>query len=132
MSRVYWDSSALMLALVDGELRGRLDRKTAVTRPHSLAEVFSALTGKQGPQRVSADDAARQLAELAQEVSFVDLTAAEILDAIRKAQKRGVRGGRVHDYLHATAAQKDGAKQLFTADENDFAGLADGLEVVAV
>jgi predicted nucleic acid-binding protein len=130
--KIYWDSSALMLALVDTDLRGKLDRRTAVTRPHSLAEVFSALTGKQGPQRVSADDAARQLTELAQEVAFVDLSALEILDAIRSAQKQGVRGGRVHDYLHAVAARKEGAKQLFTSDENDFEGLADGIKVVTV
>jgi predicted nucleic acid-binding protein len=29
-------------------------------------------------------------------------------------------GGRVHDYLHAVAAQKSGAKKLLTLDENDF------------
>lgn len=130
--KIYWDSSALMLALVDDALRNQLDRKTAVSRPHSLAEVFSALTGKQGPQRVSADDAARQLEELAGNLIFVDLSAAEILDAVRTAQKRGVRGGRVHDYLHVVAARKAGATRLFTSDKNDFGGLADGLDVVSV
>jgi hypothetical protein len=60
---------------------------------------------------------------LAQELSFVDLTAKEVLDALKYAKARGVRGGRVHDLLHAIAAEKCGAPELLTLDKNDFTSL---------
>jgi predicted nucleic acid-binding protein len=64
-------------------------------------------------------------------LDFHDLTAAEVLTALKEARKKGVRGGRIHDYLHAVAAQKSGAKKLLTLDRNDFAGLTKvGIEQV--
>jgi predicted nucleic acid-binding protein len=66
---------------------------------------------------------------LAQDLDFVDLTAQEVLNALKQARKRGVRGGRVHDFLHAVAAEKSGASQLLTLDENDFESLVDSVKV---
>jgi predicted nucleic acid-binding protein len=51
---------------------------------------------------------------------------------LKQAQKRGVRGGRVHDYLHARAAEKAGAEELLTTDQYDFASLTDRVEVVVI
>jgi predicted nucleic acid-binding protein len=39
---------------------------------------------------------------------------------LRETRKRGVRGGRIHDYLHAVAAEKSGANKLLTLDRHDF------------
>ena len=47
------------------------------------------------------------------------------------AERRGVTGGRVHDWLHARAAKKAGVTELFTDNLRDFAGLEDGFSVVA-
>jgi predicted nucleic acid-binding protein len=58
-------------------------------------------------------------------LDFQDLTAAEVLQALKEARKKGVRGGRVHDYLHAVAAEKSGAKKLLTLDKNDFTALTE-------
>ena len=44
----------------------------------------------------------------------------------------GVRGGRVHDYMHALAASKSGADALLTTDRNDFNGLVPDLAVEQV
>jgi predicted nucleic acid-binding protein len=116
----YWDSSAVVEACHSPVLRARLHREQGLTRTHTLAEVFSTLTGGNLSFRLDADEAARTVASLAADLEFHDLTAVEILKALKEARKKGVRGGRVHDYLHAVAAQKSGAKKLLTLDKNDF------------
>lgn len=118
--RAYWDSSALIEACNSPSLRGRLHEERGLTRTHALAEVFSTLTGGNLAFRLDADGAARTVASLAADLDFHELTAAEVLQALKEARKRGVRGGRVHDYLHAVAAEKSGANKLLTLDKNDF------------
>jgi len=119
----YWDTSALIEATVDPVLRSRVERERPYTRAHSLAEAFSALTGGNLGIRVDADDAAAILADLARDLDFVDLNEFDVLAALKTARKKGVRGGRVHDYLHAVAAERKFATRLVTLDENDFDGL---------
>ena len=130
--KAYWDSSALVEASADLALRTRLHTEGGVTRTHALAETFSALTAGNLALRVDADAAARMVDSLAQDLDFVDLTSKEVLDALKQTQKRGVRGGRIHDFLHAVAAEKAKAGQLLTADENDFESLLDTVKVEQV
>ena len=130
--KAYWDSSALVESLVDLSLRSRLRNEGGITRTHALAETFSALTSGNLALRVSADVAARMVAELAQDLEFVDLTSVEVLKALEQTRRRGVRGGRIHDFLHAVAAEKSGAEQLLTSDQNDFDTLSDRLRVEQV
>ena len=128
--KTYWDSSALVESVWEPSLQSRLHREHGVTRSHALAEVFAALTGN--PQnRVDADVAMGILEQLAGSLVFVDLTAAEMLAALKSARKLGVRGGRVHDLFHAVAAKKCGAKKILTLDKNDFTGLTEiALEII--
>ncbi|HZQ47620.1 MAG TPA: hypothetical protein VFC07_11440 [Verrucomicrobiae bacterium] len=129
--RAYWDSSALLAATRELKLRERLDEEKGFSRKHALAEVFSALTGK--PHlRLLPSHAARLIRSLARDLEFVDLGVEEILESLDEAEKLGVRGGRVHDLLHARAAIKGGARELLTLDQNDFAGLAPGLIITQV
>jgi predicted nucleic acid-binding protein len=127
--KAYWDSSALVQASSDLALRRRLNTERGLTRTHALAESFSALTGGNLSIRLDADAAARTVESLAHDLDFVDLTPQETLKALKEARRRGVRGGRVHDFLHAIAAQKSGATHLLTVDENDFESLTDTLKV---
>ena len=129
--RAYWDSSAVIEACNSPALRVRLHRERGLTRTHTLAEVFSTLTGGNLAFRLDADEAARTAANLAADLDFHDLTATEVLTALKEARKKGVRGGRIHDYLHAVAAQKSGAKKLLTLDKNDFNDLT-ALEIETV
>ena len=129
--KFYWDSSALVESVLDDELHERLKREGAFTRSHALTEIFSTLTGK-AQFRMEAVAAAKTIRELSEHIEFVDLTALEIQDGLAQAQARGVRGGRVHDYMHALAAKKSGAGVLVTLDRNDFVGLAAGLKVEQV
>jgi predicted nucleic acid-binding protein len=127
--KAYWDSSALVEAASDFALRTRLRQERGITRTHALAEIFSALTGGNLAIRLEADAAAEMVDNLAQDLDFVDLTAKEVLAALKRARKRGVRRGRVHDFLHAIAAENSGAEELLTTDQYDFESLTDSVRV---
>ncbi len=119
----YWDGSALVAATLDRAVRDQLVASGAVTRTHSLAEVFSTLTGSRLGFRVDADDAVRVIRDLLREIEVVELSAAEVMDALAEARSRGVRGGRVHDFLHAVAARKTNCASVVTLNQSDFEGL---------
>ena len=125
--KAYWDSSALVESVVNDKIKRRLEAERGFTRPHTLAEIFSSLTGNPAT-RIETDSAAKILERLAISLDFVELTGPEVLDALKSAREKGVLGGRVHDYLHAMAAEKCGAKKILTLDKNGFAGLT-GLQV---
>ena len=126
----YWDASALIDALHDRRVEQKALEPDQWTRPHALAEAFATLTGGRLGFRYLPDDAAALIRELTQTMNFVELDAAETLAALEAAQQRGVRGGRVHDWLHARAAQKAGVNELLTDNLNDFAGLEDGFSLM--
>jgi len=126
----YWDSSALIESLWEPTLQLRLKREGGFTRSHALAEVFSVLTGNPST-RIDADDAWAFLKSLASSLDFIDLTAAEMIEALKSARRLGIRGGRVHDFFHAVAARKSGAGKIVTLDKNHFAGLTEvALEII--
>lgn len=128
----YWDSSALVHCFADSALRTRLGNEGGFTRTHSLAEVFSALTSGNLTIRVDASAASRMVSDIARHLEFIDLTSIEVLSALEQSRRRGVRGGRVHDFLHAVAAEKGKSSKLLTSDQNDFESLLDSVEIEQV
>ena len=128
--KAYWDSSALIKALHDQKLRVSLKRGKDGTRPHSLSEIFSTLT-KGLNFHYSPVDAAAMIESLAGDIDFIELNADEALAAINSASAQGVRGARVHDLMHATAAQKYKATVLFTLDQAGFSTLKNSVPVQA-
>lgn len=129
--RRYWDTSALVDALHDSRVEALILESEQWTRPHTLAEAFSTLTGGRLGFRYLPDDAAALIAEVTQRLNFVELDQAETMHALREAQACGVRGGRIHDWLHARAAAKAGVEVLLTDNLADFSGLARGFELAA-
>jgi len=119
----YWDSSALFEAVQILGVRKALRKVSGFTRPHALAEVFSTLTGGSLGYRRQTDDAAKIGRELAADVKFVELDEQETLHAFATSLKHGVRGGQIHDYLHAIAARKAGALTIYTLKTEDFRSL---------
>ena len=128
--KTYWDSSALIAALHEESLRDKLQKESSCTRSHSFAEVFSPLTGGRLGFRYSPDEAADLIASLAEDLEIVELDGKETITALQTARRVGVRGGRVHDYLHAIAAKKAKASRLFTLNERDFVGLIKGMTIL--
>ncbi len=126
----YWDASALVDGLHDPRVEKRALEADQWTRPHTLSEVFSVLTGGRLGFQYQPDDAAALVKEITRRMRFIELNAAEIQAALDEAQKRGVRGGRVHDWLHARAAKKAGVAELLTDNLADFHGLEDGFTVI--
>ncbi len=127
----YWDTSALIVALHDEAVRDRLANGTHFTRTHSLSEMYSVLTGGRFRVKYSPANAAALAADIARQVKFVDLSPEEALSGLREAGRHQVLGGRVHDWMHALAAEKAGAKTLLTLNGGDFSGLERGFAVEA-
>ena len=121
--KAYWDSSALVEAVQNLGVRKALRKVSGFTRPHALAEVFSTLTGGRLGYRCQPDDAAKIGRELAADLQFVELGEQETLHALATSRKHGVRGGQIHDYLHAIAARKAGALTIYTFNTGDFRSL---------
>jgi hypothetical protein len=74
--KAYWDSSALVEAYNNPRIKARLENERAFTRPHTLAETFSTLTGNPA-NRLDADAAAGVLARLALSLDFVEISGAK-------------------------------------------------------
>ncbi len=78
----YWDSSALIEACNNPVLRARLHRERGLTRTHTLAEVFSTLTGGNLAFRLDADAPAQTVANLGGDLEFHNLSAPNVLKAL--------------------------------------------------
>jgi predicted nucleic acid-binding protein len=128
--KTYWDSSALIEIIEEPSQREGLDPAHDCTRLHSLVEIFSTLT-KGVNFRYGADDAARIISDFADDLELVELSKVDVLAATKAARRAGVRGARIHDFMHAAAARKSGARVLKTLDTAGFSGLGDGLKIVA-
>lgn len=129
--RRYWDASALVDALHDPRVEQKTREPGQWTRLHALVETFATLTGGRLGIQYLPDDAAALVKEVSSNMSFVELDHSEISMALESAQQHGVRGGRVHDWLHACAARKANVAELLTDNLSDYAGLEDGFTVLA-
>jgi predicted nucleic acid-binding protein len=69
---------------------------------------------------------------LREDLEVVEVSTEQTMEALYSAYKKGVRGGRVHDYLHAVAASTAGAKTLITLNAKDFKGLIEGLKIITL
>ena len=122
--KYYWDTSALINAAASPAVRQRLAQKEGFTRTHALAEFFARMTKQgivvnQNRIRFEPEDAVAWLKEASQELGFVELEAAEVIQALDRTKQLGVEGPRVYDYLHGKSAVKGQADKILTRD-NDF------------
>lgn len=68
---------------------------------------------------LSAQDSSTWLKRFSKRVQLVELTLDETLDSFSKAPN-SITGGKVHDYIHALAADKAGSDVLLTRNTSDF------------
>ncbi|MBK8038447.1 MAG: PIN domain-containing protein [Verrucomicrobiaceae bacterium] len=124
--KVAVDSSLLIAALItteDGhdECHQVLETNECSAHIHALAEVFNTLTGSRLGFRVPANEATVMIRdELLPHLTCFELNAEEVIAAFEEAERRGIRGGAVFDYLHLAAAKKALASKLYTLDAQDF------------
>src|SRR5262245_21771149 len=106
MSITFWDTSAVINALVNPIVYDRLSTGRHAARAHMLAEFFSIMTGRgittiddqqQEIQTVmSADDVVKWLKLFVTKIEWIDLDGAETMQSLNLAQSVGVKGGRVY------------------------------------
>lgn len=100
-----------------------------VLAAHSLAEMYSVLTRMPPPYRVPGEDALSLIEGNWSDTPTVQLTARDTWDAVRSAQRRGVRGGQMYDALIATTALKAGASVILTWNRRNFEPFAGDIRI---
>jgi predicted nucleic acid-binding protein len=124
--KVAVDSSLLIAALITTEDAHEacsqvLDTQECSAHVHALAEVFNTLTGSRLGFRVPANEATGMIRdELLPRLTCIELNAQEVIAAFAEAERGGIRGGAVFDYLHLVAGKKALAEKLYTLDAQDF------------
>jgi len=87
---------------------------------HSLAEVYSSLTGMPGKDRASADEAMLFLDSVRARLSIIEMTAEECLKALEASAALGVTGGGIYDALLGHCALKAKAEVIYTWNVKHF------------
>lgn len=97
------------------------------TDAHALAETFATLTGF---YKVPVDIAAELTLGLRDNLRIEALPMRDYETAIRGARGRGVMGGGIYDFLHATFARRKGAERIVTRNPSHFAHVAPEVEIL--
>lgn len=116
----YFDTSALLRAWKEGWVP-----RSGITRTHTLAEwfhiqsgrglVYRMPNGREEKRALSWPLAASEARRMVANLTFVDLSAAQVMDALEElAGRPGLKAGAIHDYLHVRAAELHKASTLVT------------------
>jgi hypothetical protein len=126
----YWDTSAVINALVSASVWRRLESGQHVTRLHTLYEFYSTVTGRgikvtdqngaKIPYTLSPSDAAAWLRNFSARVQIADLNLPQTLDGLDQGSAKGIQGAMVYDYGHSLAADLANADLLLTRNTDDF------------
>jgi len=128
----YWDTSALIDCLDSDSALALVLEPDQWTRSHSLSEMFSTLTKNRNfSARIRPGKAFVMIQDVTAKMNFVDLTPKEMFSALEMAEKKGVSGSGVHDWIHAVAAKKAGVETLLTLNLAHFENLKMGFKVEA-
>lgn len=98
----------------------RFEKKEVCCGAHSLAEVYSVLTGRSGKERVSGDEALLFLGDVRERLTIVALNSDEQVKAIKEAAALGVAGGGIYDALLGHCALKAKADCIYTWNVKHF------------
>lgn len=98
----------------------RFDKTEVCCAAHSLAEVYSALTGMPGTHRVTGDEALLFLGNIRERLTIVALNSNEYFRAVEASSTTGIAGGAIYDALLGHCALKAEAESLYTWNLKDF------------
>jgi predicted nucleic acid-binding protein len=136
----FFDSSTFIAAVSEDDpdheasaRAWRLSKKRALYA-HALLETFSILSGGRHPAALTPGDAAEliRLNVSTRGVRLIDIPSAAILDYLPGAERAGVRGGAVYDFMHLAAARVSGAKRIVTLNVRHFVAAAPDLAPIIV
>jgi predicted nucleic acid-binding protein len=98
----------------------RFDKPDVACAAHSLAEVYSTLTGMPGTHRVTGDEALLFLGNIRERLTVVALNSNEYFRALEVSSAHGIAGGAIYDAILAHCALKAEAEGLYTWNLKDF------------
>ena len=98
----------------------RFKKNEACCGAHSLAEIYSSLTGRRGRERVSGDEAMLFLGDIRERLTIVSLDDQEYFRALTAAAALGIAGGAIYDAMLAHCALKAKAQAIYTWNTKDF------------
>lgn len=81
---------------------------------HSLAEIYSTLTGMPGKYRVTGDQAMLFIGSVQERLSVVALSADEYAAALASWSNLGIMGGAIYDAMLATCALKADSATIYS------------------
>lgn len=93
---------------------------TSVVAVHTLAEVYSNLTGMPGKQRATPEQALTYLSQIRERFDVVTLNALDYVETISGCVNRGMTGSGVYDALVGQCAVKAGVSILYTWNTKHF------------
>lgn len=102
------------------ELFVRQQKRAASAAAHSLAEVYSVLTGMPGKDRASGDEALLFLGNVRDRLTIVALDQDEYFRAVEAASAAGATGGGIYDAILAHCALKAKAEVIYTWNVKHF------------
>ena len=105
------------------DLIDRFKKKDAGCGAHSLAEIYSSLTGRTGRERVSGAEAMRFLEDMLERVMVVSLDNQEYFKVLETSSALGIAGGAICDALLGRCALKANAQTIYTWNAKDFVRL---------
>ncbi len=125
---IFFDSSVIVSAAHRSDLRypisleclSTASRETACCGAHSLAEVFSVLTGRPRPLRVPIPAALALLEQMRERMQTIALNEDEYFEVVRASAKAGRMGGIIFDALLLACARKAGAETIYTWNARHF------------
>jgi predicted nucleic acid-binding protein len=125
--KIYFDTSALIAAMIEEEghhqaaLKALSDCEQGFTASHTLAEVFSTLTGGRLEVQLSPKEAGQIVeANVIQRLQILNLTVDDYKLAMQNSESVGARGGAVYDMLHLQAARRGKANRILTINVRHF------------
>ena len=101
----------------------RFKKNEVCSGAHSLAEIFSSLTGRTGRERVSGDEAMLFLGNVRERLTIVSLDDQEYFKALEASSALRIAGGAIYDALLAHCALKAKAQAIYTWNTKDFTRL---------
>jgi predicted nucleic acid-binding protein len=98
----------------------RFRKHEACCGAHSLAEVYSSLTGRSGRDRVTGDEAMLFLGNIRERLTIVSLVDQDYFKVLEESSELAITGGAVYDALLAHCAVKAKAQTIYTWNAKDF------------
>jgi predicted nucleic acid-binding protein len=101
----------------------RFARKDACCAAHSLAEIYSGLTGRTGKDRIRGENALLFLGDVRERLTLITLNEEEYFKVLESSSSLGIAGVGIYDALLGFCAIKANAESIYTWNEKDFVRL---------